>query len=206
MTGGVNRTGRRGRMWFRRRVSVALVLAALVMGACGGGGSEEVAGRPSGLPDEVIAGFVTEESDHGRAVWRLTAPRAERFNDKKEFILETPKIEFFDEYGSLQSTLTSDAGEFFEKQQHMLAYGNVVVVTVEGDVLETDTLRYLVEEDRIVNDCFNKLTSGNDVITGYGLECDHNLSSVVIKRNVEGTVRDEENRFIEGEGNTDEGD
>jgi hypothetical protein len=81
-----------------------------------------------------------------------------------------------------------------------------VVVTVEGDVLETDTLRYLVEEDRIVNDCFNKLTSGNDVITGYGLECDHNLSSVVIKRNVEGTVRDEENRFIEGEGNTDEGD
>jgi LPS export ABC transporter protein LptC len=191
-------------MRFRRRWSIVIALVGLTAAACGDRESHQTAGEPSGLPDEVITGFVTEESERGRAVWTLTSPRAERFNDKQRFILATPKVEFYDKYGNLQSTLTSKAGEFFEKQQYMLAYGDVVVVTVEGDVLETDTLRYLVEEDRIVNDCFNKLTSGNDVITGYGLECDHSLSSVVIKRDVEGTVVDEKGRFIDVEGDGDE--
>jgi len=61
----------------------------------------------------------------------------------------------------------------------------------------------LVEEDRIVNDCFNKLTRGNDVITGYGLECDHDLSAVDIKRNVEARFVDDEQGLIGDEGSDD---
>jgi LPS export ABC transporter protein LptC len=183
-----------------------------LLASCNKDGANEVSGRSREIPDEVITEFVTEESDNGLARWRLSAPRADRYNSRKLFALDKPKIEFFDEYGNLQSTLTSDAGELLEAEQYMLAYGNVVVVTFEGDVLETDTLRYLVEEDKIVNDCFNKLTRPGEktVVTGYGLECDHNLATVDIKRNVEAIFFDEagiiSDRGLEGdEGNADDG-
>ena len=35
----------------------------------------------------------------------------------------------------------------FQTSRDMLAYGNVVVVSVDGDVLETDSLRYVNADD-----------------------------------------------------------
>ncbi len=190
-------------MQFRVKALIAVIVTGLIMGGCNNETIEDIARQPQDLPDEVITKFVTEESDNGLVRWRLSAPRADRFNAKKQFMLDKPTIEFFDKLGNVQSTLTSDAGEFFEGAQYMLAYGNVVVVTVEGDILETDSLRYMLDEDRIVNNCFNKLTRGNDVITGYGLECDHSLSSVYIKRDVEARFVDDEQGLMSDEGTTD---
>jgi LPS export ABC transporter protein LptC len=79
----------------------------------------------------------------------------------------------------------------------MLAYGNVVAVTFKGEVLETDSLRYLNEADKIVSDSFVKLTRGRDVVTGIGLECDHTLESVDIKKDVHAIVIEEDGKFDE---------
>jgi len=178
---------------------VTAMLIGLALAGCGKSKTDEVAAGKSEMPDEVITGFVTEESDSGRVRWRLSAPSASKFDKKKVFKMTEPKIEFYDELGNLQSTLTSNAGEYFDTSRDMLAYGNVVVVTVEGDVLETDSLRYLNDQDRIVNECFNKLKRADDnvVVTGYGLECDHNLSSVNIKRDVEANIIDDKGNIIE---------
>jgi LPS export ABC transporter protein LptC len=180
---------------------VVTVVTVMLSGGCSDQNSGTETVRKIELPDEVVTDFVTEESDSGRVQWRLSAPHASRFSRKKVFKMASPKIEFYDEFGNLQSTLDADSGEYFDTSHDMLAYGNVVVVTVEGDVLETDSLRYLNAEDKIVNDCFNRLRRGDDIITGYGLECDHNLSSVDIKRDVEarfvdedGLIQDERNR------------
>lgn len=178
-------------MRLRARALMVMATTALMSSGCGDKGGGDATRRTLELPDEIIAEFVTEESDSGRVQWRLSAPSASRFSRKKVFKMASPRIEFFDELGNLQSTLTADSGQYFDTSHDMLAYGDVVVVTAEGDVLETDSLRYLNEEDKIVNDCFNRLTRGNDVITGYGLECDHNLSSVDIKRDVEARFVDE---------------
>lgn len=168
-------------------IAVALLLSSGCQDQPGGGGT----GRSVELPDEVVSEFVTEESDSGRVQWKLSAPYASRYSRRNVFKMASPRIEFYDEYGNLQSTLTADSGQYFDTSHDMLAYGNVVVVTVAGDVLETDSLRYLNAEDKIVNDCFNRLTRGNDVITGYGLECDNDLSSVDIKRDVEARFVDD---------------
>jgi LPS export ABC transporter protein LptC len=171
---------------------LAVIAAAMLMSlGCEDDGGGSAPGRTMELPDEVVTDFVTEESDSGRVQWRLSAPRASRFKRTKVFKMASPRVEFYDEFGNLQSTLTADSGQYFDTSHDMLAYGDVVVVTVDGDVLETDSLRYLNEEDKIVNDCFNRLTRGRDLITGYGLECDHSLSSVDIKRDVEARLVDE---------------
>lgn len=171
--------------------SFILAVAGAVLLSCGGEQSEQIASQNNKVPDEVISDFTTEETDSGRVKWKLTAPTANKFNAAKVLLMDKPKIEFFDELGMLQTTLTADKGEYSQVTRDMLAYGNVVVVSTDGDVLETDSLRYLNAEDKIVSDSAVKLTRGDDVLTGIGLECDHNLSSVDIKRNVEARIIDD---------------
>ena len=70
-----------------------------------------------------------------------------------------------------------------------------VAVTFKGEVLETDTLRYLNATDKIVSDSFVKLTRGKDVLTGIGFECDHTLESVDIKKDVRARILEEDGKF-----------
>jgi LPS export ABC transporter protein LptC len=109
--------------------------------------------------------------------------------------MSDPKIEFYDEMGNLQTTLIAQNGEYSLATHDMLAYGNVVAVTFRGEVLETDTLRYLNATDKIVSDSFVKLTRGKDVLTGIGLECDHTLESVDIKKNVRAMILEEDGKL-----------
>ena len=111
------------------------------------------------------------------------------------FLLEKPTIEFFDEMGNLQTTLNATNGEYSVLTHDMLAYGDVVATSTKGEILETDSLRYLNETDKIVSDSFVKLTRGRDVITGIGMECDHTLDSVDIKKNMKARIVEEDGKF-----------
>lgn len=183
----------------RQTLKVTVVLAAAFSTAvgCSGESSQESAVDNTEVPDEIVTAFTTAETDSGRVAWTLTAPEAYRYNARKVFLMDDPRIEFFDEFGNLQTTLTSDKGEYFETSRDMLAYGNVVVVSVQGDVLETDSLRYVNTDDQIVSDSRVKITRGRNITTGIGLRCDHNLNSVEILKDVEAVIVDDPPR--EGE-------
>lgn len=173
-------------------------LAAALVCSC----SEEparkvVVGGEKQIADEVFTDFVTQESDSGFAQWKLTAPKASRFKEKKTVFLDNPRIDFFDKMGNLKTTLISDAGEYSEESKNMLAIGNVVVRSVDGDVLETDSLVWMYKRDLIVTEAFVTLTRGRDVITGYGLECDPKLDLVDIKRDVKAVIIDDEGNLGE---------
>ncbi len=171
------------------------VVAAFFLAACASEPSEDIVYDTRDTPDDVFVDFVTEETDSGLATWRLTAPMASRFKEKKLVILDNPTIQFYDEQGDIRTTLVSDSGEYYEDTRNLLAYGNVVVTSVDGDVLETDSLLWDNKRNKILSDAFVKLTRGRDVITGYGLECRDDLGTVDIKRDVKATVVDEEGEF-----------
>jgi len=174
------------------------VVVAVLVSSCSEEPTREVAveGRAQ-IADEVFTDFVTQESDSGNTQWKLTAPKANRFREKKTIFLDNPRIEFFDKMGNLKTTLISDSGEYSEESRDMLAFGNVVVETVDGDVLETDSLLWVHTRDRIVTDAFVTLTRGRDVITGYGLECDPKLDLVDIKHDVKAMIVDDEGNLEE---------
>ncbi len=176
------------------RFAVALALAALHALACGEE-AKKVASASAELPDETVSDFRTQESDSGRVRWTVKAPRADRYNARNVFVMDDPKIEFYDEMGNLQTTLTAENGEYSLTTHDMLAYGEVVAVTFKGEVLETDTLRYLNATDKIVSDSFVKLTRGKDVLTGIGLECDHMLESVDIKKDVRARILEDDGKL-----------
>ncbi len=178
-----------------RRAVVAVALLVTALGACDREKKENTPVQNSGVPDETVMDFQTQESDSGRVQWTLTAPRADRYNARNVFVMDDPRIEFYDKMGNLQTTLTADKGEYLLESHDMLAYGNVVAVTFKGEVLETDSLRYLNATDKIVSDGFVKLTRGKDVVTGIGLECDHTLDSVDIKKDVRARIIEENGKF-----------
>jgi LPS export ABC transporter protein LptC len=185
---------KQGMLWSTKKILLFLlvgVLAGLFALGCDEEPSNDITFDKNSAPDEVFADFVTQESDSGQAKWRLTAPNAKRYNDKKLILLEKPTIEFYDENGAIRTRLDSDAGEYYEDKRNMLAYGNVVVTSIDGDVLETDSLLWDNRQGKILSNCFVKLTRGKDVMTGYGMECEQDLNSVVIKRDVKATVIDE---------------
>jgi LPS export ABC transporter protein LptC len=179
------------------RGAALALMVALAAAACDRKDGGQAAADNAGVPDETVMEFQTQESDSGRVQWTLKAPRADRFNARNVFVMDDPKIEFYDRMGNLQTTLTADKGEYLLDTHDMLAYGNVVAVTFKGEVLETDSLRYLNEADKIVSDSFVKLTRGRDVVTGIGLECDHTLESVDIKKDVHAIVIEEDGKFDE---------
>jgi LPS export ABC transporter protein LptC len=168
-----------------------MLLGGLLFFGCSEETSENLTVANDKSPDEVFTDFVTLESDSGMVQWKLTAPKANRYNKEKLVMLENPVIEFFDKEGKRQTTLVSDAGEYSEETRDMLAFGNVQVESVEGDVLETDSLLWNNELDKILSNSFVRLTRGRDVITGIGLECDPNLNSVDIKKDVKAMIVDE---------------
>ncbi|MBI4720558.1 MAG: LPS export ABC transporter periplasmic protein LptC [Chitinivibrionia bacterium] len=175
-----------------------LFAAALALAvSCGSQRSQDIPSSSRGTPDETFIDFMTQESDSGRIRWKLTAPNASKYTSKGLVVLEAPTIRFFDEQGLLQTTLTSDRGELYQESQDMLAYGNVVVVSENGDVLEADSLYWIDAEGKITSNTFVKLKRGDDILTGYGLDCDYNLSSVNIRKNVEA-------RIVEREGSVNE--
>jgi LPS export ABC transporter protein LptC len=171
-----------------------LVIAAVALG-CSEKKAKDVPIQAGQAPDETVTEFVTTETDSGRVQWKLAAPRALRYNARNVFLLEKPVIEFYDEMGNLQTTLVAKNGEYSTITHDMLAFGDVVATSTKGEVLETDSLKYLNESDKIVSDSFVKLTRGRDVITGNGLEADHTLDSVDIKRNMKARIVEEDGKF-----------
>jgi LPS export ABC transporter protein LptC len=173
------------------RTAVILVAALAAAAGCSKEPAETITFEKGRTPDEVFADFVTQESDSGLVRWKLTAPKASRFKEKQLVVLDRPTIVFYDRTGNVRTTLVSEAGEYNEARRDMLAYGQVVVTSVDGDVLETDSLVWDNTQKKILSDSFVKLKKGRDVITGYGLECRDDLGTVDIKRNVNATVIDE---------------
>ena len=144
------------------------------------------------MADQEFSDFTTIESDSGRVKWILEAPVARVYNIRKLLVTDSPKITFYDENGEISSVLTAEMGEYNQETHDMTALGNVVVTTIEGYTLETESLIMLSELGEIHSEDFVKVTKGDDILTGYGFQGYPELKNVDIKRDVRAYLRDEE--------------
>ena len=179
---------------FETMSRVALILVALGLAAaavsCQGRNEDKGSIATADVPDQEFSDFTTLESDSALVRWALKSPVARVYNARKLLVTDDPRIEFFDEFGQLASILTSDKGEFNQVTHDLTALGHVVVTSVEGYVLETETLVWVEKLGEIHSEDFVKFTRGADILTGYGLRGDPGLRDVEIKRNVKAYLRD----------------
>lgn len=98
---------------------------------------------------------------------------------------EFPKgiyLEFFDEFGRLESTLRANHAYFFKKENQWRGRGKVEVKNIaKNEQLNTEELFWKPGEEKIFTDKFVTIRQQGDVIYGEGLEANQDMSDYVIK-------------------------
>ncbi len=173
------------------RLETALILA-LVLTAC----TRETpppdpppTGTGETLPQQELRGVVMRQVTDRGLQWVLHSDRGQTANSTDPVQLERLRVDCFDGQDSVRSTLTSKRGEIDSRATTLLAQDSVVVVTSEGDRLETDVLRWDPVRQRVTTQSFFRFYHGKDYITGTGFDADPDLKSYVIEKNLVITLR-----------------
>lgn len=99
---------------------------------------------------------------------------------------EFPKglyIEFFNEFGKLESTLKANEAYYFKKENQWRGRGKVEVKNLEkNEQLNTEELFWKPAEEKIFTDKFVTIRLQSDVIYGQGLEAKQDMSDYIIKK------------------------
>lgn len=139
------------------------------------------------LPDQEAWNTIIYLSRDGRQEATIRAGHRLYFSETSVTIIdEGVYVEFFDENGSLASTLEAEWGEIDGQTHDLRVRGGVIVHSVERGTLETDSLTWLNATNLIVTDAAVRLTGNTDVITGDGFEADPGMRQYIIRHNVKG--------------------
>ena len=142
-----------------------------------------------GLPSETMKGAEIIYSDSGIVKMKLTGPELDRYSGEKPYIIfpKGVKVLFYNDSMKVNSQLDADYGIRYEEEGRMEAKRNVVVVNIKGEKLNTEHLIWDEGKDRIYTNEFVKVTTGDDVIYGNGLEANRDFTRWRIT-NVKGMI------------------
>ena len=146
------------------------------------------------LPSESMRDAEIIYSDSGKVEMKLTGAQLDRYVDKQ--YIEFPKgmkILFYDDSMKVSSQVKADYGIRYEQEKKMEAKRNVEVVNVKGEKLNTEHLIWDEAKDSIYTKAFVKITTGDEVMYGDGLESNQDFTKYRIK-NIKGmfNLKDEE--------------
>lgn len=125
----------------------------------------------------------------GRTTAIIDAVLIEKHFGQKETIARDITAHFYDSSGHKTSWLTADSGEVIEENNQMTVWGDVEVTSDDGVKLFTETLKWDQDRNRVVNNVYNEIHRGDDILRGYGLETDRNLKEFTLKKQVSGRIQ-----------------
>lgn len=147
------------------------------------------ADKISQAPTQVVLNMDAIQTKNSKIQMRMSAKRMERFEygekDNSEFFPEGFNVMAYNEEGLLETQILSDKAihETKDKNEKWSAYGNVVITNfIKGEKIETDTLYWDREKQRIFTDCYVKLSSPQGFMQGYGLESDEMARNAYLLR------------------------
>lgn len=125
-------------------------------------------------------------TDSGFYKYEFETPELLHYEHVEEPYVDFPKgIKFkaLDNHGKTQKTFIrcNDAKYYKEANLWELNH-DVQAITEKNDILNTEQLFWDNKEHRIYSDKFVKITTKNQVITGFGFESDEKMSYYEIKR------------------------
>lgn len=164
--------------WKRASALGLACAAATLLAGCGREDNLEAVGSGDGA-SQITRNFTTTASDSGEVRYVFHARVARKYDDGKKTRAESIRVEFYDG-GRVVSVLTAREGLLEEGR--LTAKGNVIVETVDGARLATETLYWDPEQRKIRSEDFVRVTRRDDpeVLTGRGITTDPNLDLVDI--------------------------
>lgn len=138
------------------------------------------------LADSEIYDFSYKYTNKEKIVWELSSKKAKVYNKKGLIKITGVNLNFY-KNNKVDTTIVSKFGEIYEEKKLLTAITNVVLTTEDGTILYTDILNWDENKNLLYTDEFVKIVKKNgDIIRGIGLEADHNLEKLVIKKNAIG--------------------
>lgn len=169
----------------------ALVLLALALSflvSCSEKETQNTFQSGQNRPDQILENSVVVFTVNGIKSTVVKAKYIEKYLSRDLTKARELYVDFYDKEGKHTSVLVADSGTIQEKKQILEVQGQVVVTTDRGVKLETASLRWDPNLAKIITDDFVKITRGEDVVTGQGMESDQELRQIKIKKNVSGEI------------------
>ena len=130
-------------------------------------------------PVQVVDDMFIVQTENSIIQLRAEAPLMERYeNDTLSYELFPKGISVFGytEEGLLETEIKADYAQhlkYKDKRETWEAFGNVVVKNlINQDTMETDTLYWDQENERIYTHCYVRLYSPDGFAQGYGMQSD----------------------------------
>lgn len=131
--------------------------------------------------------LLLRETEGGRLRWVLKADSAQHFGERDETLLTGVHVDFYNATGdTIRSWLTAEEGVVDPETRDLVAQGSVLIETREGQTLETEKLRWDNERGKVISNHYVRLTNGENVIEGVGIESDPELKAYTIHSHVKG--------------------
>ena len=146
--------------------------------------------KVSVFPDQVVENTTMIFTHNGVKTAEIKVKYMEKY-EKRDFAKGKEIFaNIYDEEGRHISTLEADSGWIRERKQEIKVFGNVTVESDKGVILETQSLSWNPQMNKITTEDFVKITKGKDVITGYGLEADEELKELKIRKEIKGKINE----------------
>ena len=159
-------------------MATAMAVAFIVY-SCKGKLAEAESLNIDETPVQTVDNMFIVQTKNSEIQMRAEAPRMEKYeNDSLSYEL-FPKGFFvygYDETGKLETEIVADNArhlKYDDGREKWEAFGNVVVKNlINQEVMETDTLYWDQENERMYTHCYVRLYSPDGFIQGYGMEAD----------------------------------
>lgn len=166
------------------RRSFGILVTAAVMAACGDQAVEVVASDEHLTMDADQVMFKVRHHMTSGGVRRALVEADTAYLYEAMATVELRKVHLilYDEHGQRRATMTSHSGRLNTRTEAMTAQGNVVLITEDGNRIESEELHLNPEEDRIWSDLPTTMWEDGTVIRGDGFTSDAQLQNVRVTR------------------------
>jgi len=163
---------------------------AFVIYSCDRNQSSDESVNKDEIPVQSVDNMFVVQTENGVLKMRMESDRMERYvNDTSTYELFPKGFSAFlyeEETGKLETTIFSDKAKhikYNKGDEIWQAFGNVRIRNeINDETMETDTLYWDRDKERIYTDCYVKMYSPDGFMQGYGMESDQSANNTIIHK------------------------
>ena len=168
---------------------------AFVVYSCGDKNAGDEGKEKEEKPVQVVENMFVVQTQNGVLKMRMEADRMERYsNDSVSyelFPIGFAAYMYQEETGKLETTIFADqarhvkisSGKKKDEDEIWQAFGNVRIRNeIKDETMETDTLYWDREKEKIYTECYVKMYSPDGFLQGYGMVSDQKANNTIIKK------------------------